>query len=46
MRRRRRELAPSQVAQIVTALGGIAKIIEATELLKRIEALELLTALR
>ena len=34
------ELAPSQAAQIVTALGGVAKIIEATELLKRIEALE------
>jgi len=30
-----RELAPSQAAQIVTALGGVAKIIEATELLKR-----------
>ena len=33
-------LAPSQAAQIVTALGGVAKIIETTELLKRIEALE------
>jgi len=40
------ELAPSQAAQIVTALGGVAKIIEATELLKRIEALESLTAVR
>ena len=40
------ELAPSQAAQIVTALGGVAKIIEATELLKRIEALESLTAAR
>ena len=38
------ELAPSQAAQIVTALGGVAKIIEATELLKRIEALESLNA--
>ena len=34
------ELAPSQAAQIVMALGGVAKIIEATDLLKRIEALE------
>jgi len=40
------ELAPSQAAHIVTALGGVAKIIEATELLKRIEALESLTAVR
>ena len=40
------ELAPSQAAQIVTALGGVAKIIEATELLKRIEVLESLTAVR
>ena len=40
------ELVPSQAAQIVTALGGVAKIIEATELLKRIEALESLTAVR
>ena len=40
------ELAPSQAAQIVTALGGVAKIIETTELLKRIEALESLTAVR
>ena len=38
------ELDPSQAAQIVTALGGVAKIIETTELLKRIEALESLTA--
>ena len=37
-------LAAGQAAQIVTALGGVAKIIEATELLKRIEALESLTA--
>ena len=40
------ELVPSQAAQIVMALGGVAKIIEATELLKRIEALESLTAVR
>ena len=39
-------LAAGQAAQIVTALGGVAKIIEATELLKRIEALESLTAAR
>ena len=37
-------LAPSQAAQIVTALGGVAKITETTELLKRIEAHESLTA--
>jgi len=34
------DLAPSQAAQIVTALGGVAKIIETTELVARIEALE------
>lgn len=34
------DLAPAQAAQIVSALGGVAKIIETTELLKRIEALE------
>lgn len=34
------DLAPSQAAQIVTALGGVAKIIETTELMRRIEALE------
>ena len=34
------EIAPSQAAQIVTALGGVAKIIETTELVRRIEALE------
>lgn len=33
-------LAPAQAAQIVTALGGVAKIIETTELVSRIEALE------
>ena len=34
------DLAPAQAAQIVTALGGVAKIIETTELMLRIEALE------
>ena len=34
------ELAPAQAAQIVSALGGVAKIIETTELVRRIEALE------
>ena len=34
------DIAPSQAAQIVTALGGVAKIVETTELIKRIEALE------
>lgn len=34
------DLAPAQAAQIVTALGGVAKIIETTELVSRIEALE------
>ena len=34
------DLAPAQAAQIVTALGGVAKIIESTELMRRIEALE------
>jgi hypothetical protein len=38
------DLAPSQAAQIVTALGGVAKIIETTELMKRIEALEALNS--
>jgi hypothetical protein len=33
-------LAPAQAAQIVTALGGVAKIIETTDLLQRVEALE------
>ena len=33
-------LAPGQAAQIVAALGGVAKIIETTELVRRIEALE------
>ena len=34
------KLAPAQAAQIVTALGVVAKIIETTELVRRIEALE------
>ena len=34
------DLAPAQAAQIVTALSGVAKIIETTELMRRIEALE------
>ena len=34
------DLNPTQAAQIVTALGGVAKIVEATELVARIEALE------
>ncbi len=34
------DLAPSQAAQIVTAMSGVAKIIETTELVRRIEALE------
>ncbi|HEX2541499.1 MAG TPA: hypothetical protein VHM00_10500 [Caldimonas sp.] len=34
------ELAPGQAAQIVSALGAVAKIMETTELVRRIEALE------
>lgn len=34
------DLPPAQAAQFVTALGGVAKIIETTELVRRIEALE------
>jgi hypothetical protein len=34
------EIAPGQAVQIITALGGVAKIIETTELVARIEALE------
>jgi hypothetical protein len=34
------DLAPAQAAQIITALGGVAKIVETTELLRRIEVLE------
>lgn len=33
-------LAPGQAAQIIGALGGVAKIIETTEIIGRIEALE------
>ena len=34
------DLAPSQAAQFITALAGVAKIVENTELVARIEALE------
>ena len=34
------DIAPGQAAQIITALGGVAKIIETTELVARIDALE------
>ena len=33
-------IAPGQAAQIITALGGVAKIVETTELMLRIDALE------
>jgi hypothetical protein len=33
-------IAPGQAAQIVGALGSVAKIVETTELIRRIEALE------
>ena len=34
------DIAPSQAAQIITALGGVDKIIETTDLLDRITKLE------
>jgi hypothetical protein len=34
------DLAPGQAAQLVTALAGVGKILETTELMARIEALE------
>lgn len=34
------ELTPANAAQIVTSLGGVAKIIETSDLISRIEALE------
>lgn len=34
------DIAPGQAAQIVTSLGGVAKILETTDLLTRIEKLE------
>lgn len=34
------ELTPASAAQIVASLGGVAKIIETSELISRIEALE------
>lgn len=36
------DIAPSQAAQIISALGGVAKIVETTDLLDRIEKLEAL----
>lgn len=33
-------IAPSQAAQIITAMGGVVKIVETTDLLDRIEKLE------
>lgn len=40
------DLAPGQAAQLVQALAGVGKIIETTELMARIEALEAATAAR
>jgi hypothetical protein len=34
------DIAPSQAAQIISALGGVAKIVETTDLLDRIAKLE------
>ena len=34
------DIAPSQAAQIIGALGGVAKIVETTDLLDRIAKLE------
>ena len=34
------DIAPSQAVQIISALGGVAKIVETTDLLDRIEKLE------
>ena len=34
------DIAPTQVVQIISALGGVAKIVETTELLDRIAKLE------
>ncbi len=34
------DLNPTQAAQIISALGGVAKIVETTELIERIDALE------
>jgi hypothetical protein len=34
------DIAPSQAAQIISALGGVAKIVETTDLLDRITKLE------
>ena len=38
------DIAPSQAAQIISALGGVAKIVETTDLLDRITALEAIHA--
>lgn len=40
------DVAPAQAAQLVAALAGVGKIIETTELLRRVEALESGTAAR
>jgi hypothetical protein len=40
------DLAPGQAAQLVAALAGVGKIIETTELMARIEALEASSAAR
>lgn len=34
------EIPPAQAAQLVMALGGVARIVETTELVERVEALE------
>ena len=34
------DIAAGQAAQIISALGGVAKIVETTDLLDRIEKLE------
>jgi hypothetical protein len=34
------EIAPAEAAQIIGALGGVARIVEVTDLLERVEALE------
>ena len=38
------ELSPSAASELVSAIAGLARIIETTELQKRLEALELLIA--
>ena len=34
------EIAPTQAAQLISVIGGVAKILETTDLLGRIEILE------